>query len=511
MAEYTIAKYIRLSLDDNVTDSMSIENQRLILDKHIADMDIPNARILEMVDNGYSGTNYERPAVQELLAMVREGKIDCICVKDFSRFGRNAIETGYFIEQVFPLFRTRFISVSDYFDSDKHEGGTGGMEVAFKFIMHEYYSKDQSRKIKSAKHEKMRRGEFVTKNCVFGYRLNSKRQYEIDKPAAKIVRYIFQMYADGVSIANIQRRLYDEKIPTASEYKKLANGAISPESLTYIWDKPRLIAFLADEQYIGTYVAGKKTSGQVGSKKRVSVPESEWVKIPDHHPAIIDRALFEAVQDRKANKPKPAKKPKIGTTERYAGFDNSPLKGKVICGCCGHALRVSHTKIAAFHCNYTLSAIDAECHRLRVGAAELEKAVFEMMNEQARSILSNELFGEAEKLNDCEQRQSTLQDENQRLYEQFALGNINVAEYKTAKVRLGRDIERQNRIAVRQTEREYYGTLREIAQTVATSKSLTRALVDLLIDRVRVFPGGKIEVKWKLSGFGDVLEVVENI
>jgi DNA invertase Pin-like site-specific DNA recombinase len=142
MQEYTIAKYIRLSLDENITDSMSIENQRLILDKHIADMDIPNARILEMVDNGYSGTNYERPAVQELLAMVREGKIDCIAVKDFSRFGRNAIETGYFIEQVFPLFRTRFISVSDYFDSDKHEGGTGGMEVAFKFIMHEYYSKD---------------------------------------------------------------------------------------------------------------------------------------------------------------------------------------------------------------------------------------------------------------------------------------------------------------------------------------------------------------------------------
>jgi DNA invertase Pin-like site-specific DNA recombinase len=442
---------------------------------------------------------------------VREGKIDCICLKDFSRFGRNAIETGYFIEQVFPLFRTRFISVSDYFDSDKHEGGTGGMEVAFKFIMHEYYSKDLSRKIKSAKQEKMRRGESVTKNCVFGYRLNSKRQYEIDEPAAKTVRYIFQMYADGVSIANIQRRLYEEKVPTPAKYKKLTNSIISPENLTFIWDKPRLMALLTNEQYTGTYVAGKQTSGQVGSKKRVNVPESEWVKIPDHHPAIIDRALFESVQDRKANKPKPAKKPKIGTTERYAGFDNSPLKGKVFCGCCGHALRLSHTKIAAFHCNYTQSAINAECYRLRIGAAELEAAAFEMMNEHARSILSNGLSGEAENLNDSKLRQSTLQDENQRLYEQFALGNISVAEYKTAKMKLDANIELQNRVAARQTEREHYGTLREIAQTIVTSESLTRPLVDLLIDSVRVFPGGKIEVKWKLSGFGDVLEVVENL
>ncbi|MDR0936203.1 MAG: recombinase family protein [Oscillospiraceae bacterium] len=407
------------------------------------------------------------------------------------------------------MFRTRFISVSDYFDSDKHEGGTGGMEVAFKFIMHEYYSKDLSRKIKSAKQEKMRRGEEVTKNCVYGYRLNSKRQYEIDEPAAKMVQYIFQLYTDGVSIANIQRRLYKEKVPTPAEYKKKI------EFPCYIWDKTAILKLLADEQYTGTYVAGKQTSGQVGSKKSVRIPESEWIKIPDHHSAIVDRALFETVQNRKANKPKPAKKPKIGTTERYAGFDNSPLKGKAICGCCGHAMRLSCTKITAFHCDYTRSAIDAECYRLRVGAAELETAVFDMMNEQARVILSNELSGEAEIINDGELRQSTLQDENQRLYEQFALGKISVAEYKAAKVRLDADIERQNRIAARQSEqaieREHYGTLREIAQSVVGSETLTRPLVDLLIDRVRVFPGGKIEVKWKLSGFGDVLEVVEKI
>jgi DNA invertase Pin-like site-specific DNA recombinase len=156
--------------------------------------------------------------------------------------------------------------VSDYFDSDKHEGGTGGMEVAFKFIMHEYYSKDLSRKIKSARQEKMRRGESVTKNCVFGYRLNSKRQYEIDEAAAKTVRYIFQMFAEGVSIANIQKRLYEEKVPTPAEYKKLTNDTISPESLTFIWDKSSLTALLKDEQYTGTYIAGNRRADRLGAE-----------------------------------------------------------------------------------------------------------------------------------------------------------------------------------------------------------------------------------------------------
>jgi hypothetical protein len=136
---------------------------------------------------------------------------------------------------------------------------------------------------------------------------------------------------------------------------------------------------------------------------------------------------------------------------------------------------------------------------LRVGAAELETALFKMMNEHARLILRNELFGKIEIINDGEQSQSTLQDENQRLYEQFALGKISIAEYKDAKTRLDCDIERQNRVATRQSEREHYGTLREIAQTVVASESLSRSLVDLLIDRVRMFPGGKIEVKWKIS------------
>ena len=134
MRKTIIAKYIRLSLEDEKYDSLSIENQRAILNAHIDTLGLPDAEVLEFVDNGHTGTNFERPAVQEMLELVRRSKIDCILVKDFSRFGRNAIETGYFIEMVFPLFHTRFISVDDGFDTDDHKGDTGGLEVSFKFL-----------------------------------------------------------------------------------------------------------------------------------------------------------------------------------------------------------------------------------------------------------------------------------------------------------------------------------------------------------------------------------------
>ena len=171
MQKYVIALYIRLSIEDYKYDSLSIENQSLVLHEYAASMpEALNAEIMEFIDNGYSGTNFERPQVQKLIELVRANQIDCIIVKDFSRFGRNSIETGYFIERVFPLFHTRFISISDDFDSSKFKGDTGGMDVAFKYLISEYYSRDMSIKTKSAKYAKMQRGEYQSKICPYGYR-----------------------------------------------------------------------------------------------------------------------------------------------------------------------------------------------------------------------------------------------------------------------------------------------------------------------------------------------------
>ncbi len=202
MRKYVIALYIRLSVEDIKTESLSIPNQRLILrEKAMSLPEWDNGEVLEFVDNGHTGTNFERPAVQELLTMVQAGSIDCIIVKDLSRFGRNSIETGYFIERVFPLYHTRFISVSDDFDTVNFKGDTGGIDVAFKYLISECYSRDMSMKTKSAKYAKMRRGEYQSVICPYGYRKSADGRMEPDENVAGNVRLIFEWAAEGNTAA----------------------------------------------------------------------------------------------------------------------------------------------------------------------------------------------------------------------------------------------------------------------------------------------------------------------
>ena len=196
MYRYIVAIYLRLSVDDKRVESMSIESQRLLLRKYEETLG-DNVEIIEYVDNGYSGTNFERPAVQQLLTDVKTYKVNCILVKDFSRFGRNSIEVGYFTQQIFPLFGVRFISVSDNYDSDEHKGDTGGIAVAVKYLVNEYYSRDLSVKTKSAKYTKMRRGEYKSGNYTYGYKSGKNGEQIIDEKAAETVKMIFELTADG--------------------------------------------------------------------------------------------------------------------------------------------------------------------------------------------------------------------------------------------------------------------------------------------------------------------------
>lgn len=508
MAEQIIAKYIRLSLDDAQTDSMSIESQRLLLDKYILDSDLTGA-VREFVDNGFSGTHFERPGVQELLELVRNGKVACILVKDFSRFGRNAIETGYFIERVFPLYRVRFISVSDHFDSFEHDGDTGGMEIAFKFLMSEYYSRDLSKKISSAKREKARRGEAVTKNCAFGYRLNESRKMIIDPEAAETVRIIFEMYAGRKSISDIEKRLYEDRRPTPAAWKKHRWKTAETDEFRCVWQKSVILSILYDEQYVGTYTAGKSRTVEVGSANRIPNAKEDWIRIPDHHPAIIPQALFDAVQKQLRTKGEPLRRRKVGTSTRYAAI-TSPLKGKVVCGHCGHTMRLSCTKNAAFHCWFTRSAPDAECHKLRTLARELEEVVQESVLRQAKLVISAEHddvqdYRSGRQL-ECERQLQSLQDNKQRLYETLVLGDIGTDEYRKEKFALETELARLQDVyeaICEQTEKNAPSAASiKAAREALEAGTLTQELADLLVSKVLVYPGDTIEVQWKVSGFG---------
>ena len=295
MSDYVIAKYLRLSQDDAVSESMSIPHQRMMLDEFLEELNIHNATALEFVDNGYTGTNLIRPGAQEMLDLVRCGKVNCIVVKDFSRFSRDSMESGYYIEQVFPLYGVRFISVSDHYDSNDYDGGTGGLDVAFKFMMHEHYSKDLSKKVKSAKHMLMKNGEYIVGGAIYGYRKNDKGKWEHDPIAAEVVRLIFSMALDGKTTGQIRDRLFADRQPTPREYEYLNKGKdVAPK---FMWTTQRLYRMLTNEQYTGTYIAGKRETSRIGSKEMIMKDKSEWTIIPDSHPPIVSKEDFARVQE----------------------------------------------------------------------------------------------------------------------------------------------------------------------------------------------------------------------
>ena len=324
-----IALYIRLSLEDEKYDSLSVENQQKILrEKAMSLPEFATCEIEEFIDNGHTGTNFERPAVQQLLDMVRSGEICCILVKDFSRFGRNSIETGYFIQKVFPLYHVRFISVSDDFDSAEHKGDTGGMDIAFKYLINECYSRDMSIKSKTAKMARMKRGEYQSKVCPYGYQKGADGRLVPDEETADNVRKIFEWAASGFNATQIAHKLYELKIPTPGEVKTMrGNKTHDVSRVNGVWVISTVLNILGDERYTGTYIIGKRSVNEIGGRTSHLNDESEWIKIPDHHEPIISRELFELAKSK-------IRKFKLPNRQRR----DYPLRSKVFCGCCDHAM-----------------------------------------------------------------------------------------------------------------------------------------------------------------------------
>lgn len=504
---YVIALYIRLSTEDSKVGSFSIENQKHALHQYVDAMEgVKNAEVLEFIDNGYSGTNFERPAVQELLDQMREGKINCIIVKDFTRFGRNSIEVGYFMEMVFPLYGVRFISINDDFDSNKLHGDTGGINVAFKYLVSEFYSRDLSIKYKSAKYVKFRRGEYQSKTCPYGYRKGANGRMEPNEETAPNVQMIFELAKDGYKPNEIVKALFERNIPTPAEYKA-AHGFNGHDisRCCGIWSTSSVVHILDDERYTGTYIMGKREVTEVGGHHVRMKDESQWVKIPDHHPAIISKELFDQVQAQRFR----FKCPKKGTRVY-------PMRGKVYCGCCGHAMPRTANKNHCYQCRHSAVNDAAPCHGLTVVEAELERMLYEILSKQAQVILNVADLSNAGQLDIqlAEQAENDKQinrclNQKRALYEQFILNQITIEDYKTQKAAVDSELDRlrviHSDLKVRTSQMEMdeksKSARTELAREVVGAGGLTAGLADTLIDRVYVYPNHRVEIVWKMKDF----------
>lgn len=504
MQKYIIALYIRLSIEDYKYESMSIENQRLELNAYVRTMpEADYAEVIEFVDNGFTGTNFERPQVQKLLEMVRENKIDCIIVKDFSRFGRNSIETPYFLERVFPLFHTRFISLGNDYDSAKLKGDTGGMDVAFQYLISEYYSRDMSMKTKSAKYAKMQRGEYQSKICPYGYRKSADGRMEPDPEAAEVVQLIFQLAADGTNATAITKELYNRGIPTPGEYKAARGNHTHDVSRSRgIWSNSTVLRILEDERYAGTYVIGKRAVIEVGGTRSRKRDRDKWFIIPDHHPAIVEKDLFDKVQITQQRFSIPNKKQR-----------DYPLRSKVFCGCCHHALSRIAQKTPYFMCRHSQADPSSRCYSLRVNAAELEQAVFQTLKKQLELTLScstddkvKTSYYVAER-SEYERQVEALENDKQNLFERFVMGEIDMDTYKAEKAAYDEIITRTNNafaaIATqakqKQEEQERQNSRGEIWSAITESTGLTPELTDLLIEKVMVYPDNRLDIIYKVK------------
>ncbi len=322
---YKVAKYMRLSRDDgDEAESESIENQRDILDNYISEhSELGNAG--EYIDDGYTGTNFNRPGFKKMIQDIEDGKIDCIITKDLSRFGRDHIDTGYYLERYLPANAIRYIAIGDNVDTANPDGL---QFLTFKLSFNDYYAQDISNKIKSVKQRKIEKGEFQGNTAPYGYKKDTliKNHLIPDKEATEIVKRIFDMYANkGMSTTKIAEILNKEEIKPPAVYLQIPvfmqNGKPKEE---YEWKRAQISKMLQNETYIGNVVGRKfqKISHKVDKVR--STRKDEYIIVENKHEAIIDMKTWNKVQE------------KLGKYKKTRSSQNAhPLKEFIYCAECG--------------------------------------------------------------------------------------------------------------------------------------------------------------------------------
>ena len=325
---------------------------------------------------------------------------------------------------------------------------------------------------------------------------------EPDPEAAAVVLLIFQLAADGKNAPSIARELYKRGIPTPAEYKITRGQKIHDISRTHgIWCDSTIVRYLADERYTGTYIIGKRTVLEVGGNNSRMKDRSKWYIIPDHHPAIVDKALFDKVQETVRRYSQPHKKQR-----------DYLLKGIVFCGCCDHALSYVANKRPYFHCRRSQAYETGPCHDLKIDAEELEQAIWGTIKAQLEAVLPIRADGSicldavvAERT-EYEKQIEALEDSKQSLFEQYVMGEIDVEAYKSEKAACDAAIlKAKNAYAAiaaqakkKKEEQNRQSSRTEIAKAITDAECLTPELVNLLIDKVFVFPDKRIEIAFKV-------------
>lgn len=371
--------------------------------------------------------------------------------------------------------------------------------------------KPMSMKTRSAKYAKMRRGEYQSVICPYGYQKGANGKMEPNPETAPIVQQIFAWADEGCSGAEIARRLTLWHIPTPGEYRVANRNMNYPvDRVNGVWTVSRVLRILADERYTGMYIMCKKTVKEIGGKNSRRRDESEWIKIPGQHPAIVDTEQFRQVNEKRHHFTIPQKTP-----------HDYLLKGKVVCGYCDHVLfRAGKGNHVHYNCRYSTKLPDMPCYGLSMRASELEQAVFCSVKSQLLLFLGNEEENDghplqSQQLAAYESRLLDLQTKKRRLYEQCISGCMDFEQMGAEKKKLDSEMASvtDSLTVLREMEKKHQDaaqvkrTFRDMLQEICEADQLTPSVADRLIDKVYIFHDKRIEIKfamqdvWTHAGF----------
>ena len=537
---YHTAAYVRLSVEDNkhTGDKESIRMQQYMLEKYITvqpDMQLEGV----FCDNGETGTNFERSGFEDMMDEVRRRKIDCIVVKDLSRFGRNYVEAGYYLEKIFPYLGVRFVAVNDHYDTLKDTNGND-LVLSLKNLVNDMYAKDISQKISSAIAVKQKNGEYIGSLPPYGYRKSpeNKNKLVIDEETAPVVRDIFQWRAEGQGIAQVARRLNEQNIPSPTMYKYL-KGVLKkrPSNAGAVWQAQGVKVLTRNPVYAGHMAQRKMRQSLSEGMPQTTMPSEEWIVVKHTHEPIVSQEIFDKVQEITQERHEKCRilRGKYPSSEKR-------FKGLLVCADCGTKMAGYKNVSSAgtirygFHCRIYAENLEGQgCTKKWVGETELEEAVLQSL--QVQMNLASDLKRALEKLQEqpeyLEHSQAILDKKSQiqkkikrntvirsSLFESFSEKMLSGQEYQSMKIKYGMEAEelREELACLEREKEEYVRSLSPQNEWISAlmrcqgEKAVTQKMMTEFIRCIKVYGYNKIEIIWNFQDeFIRLAEAVENM
>lgn len=539
---YKTALYVRLSVEDSGKENGdSIENQISLVEKFIEGKDEFEFYHL-YVDNGSSGVNFSRPAFSEMMDAIKAGKVNCVIVKDLSRLGRNYLDAGTYLEQIFPFYHVRFISVMDGYDSLHSNAVDEGMIIPLKNLINASYAKDISKKVSSAMQVKMRQGKYLGNHAPYGYEKDPKDKGHllIDQKVSGNVRMIFEWFLQGMSLGKIARQLNEQGILCPARYLHEQGVYHTDKHKNSIWRIKTVKTILQNHVYIGEIIAGKERTSIIEGINRKAMKEEEWYISKNMHEAIISEKDFYLAQDRLGK----IKEDWDKYAYSYNDFVAPNLyKGKIRCAKCGRAMKLVKVirgkgakyekRVADYFCSGFKDCSEEKCKDVVISKKELDQAIEAELKLHLKTFVDTEQM--IAQLNRtpkvtaaCEDIQKQirmkksrickLQSLNEGIYEDLKDEVIDEKEYLSLRKSYANEIkETERQVAqLENTLSEYtvdFHTKSDLAAKIKECvdfKELTKEYVDNFLLKIMVDEGKRVTVTYNFEDeFKELLNILE--